>query len=69
MSRCHVFDFRYLADDEGVRCQPCYILTFNVFVFACSVREEEKMERIWDSVVKFIDINVRNNSQGVMIKI
>ena len=47
----------------------CYILTFNVFVFACSVREDEKMERIWDSVVKFIDINVRNNSQGVMIKI
>lgn len=30
LSRCHVFDFRYLPDDEGVRCQPCYILTFNI---------------------------------------
>ena len=30
LSRCHVFDFRYLADDEGVRCLSCCILTFNV---------------------------------------
>ena len=45
------------------------VLTFNVFVFACGVRGEEKVERIWNNVVKYIDINVWNNSQGVVIKI
>ena len=34
------------------------VITFNVFVFGCGVRDEGKMERMWDNVVKFIDINV-----------